>query len=130
MPTLDDHLKFLADYVDSFEGCHFIHDDRGWIVWRWGTGRNVELLHLKTRARGRGHGRELIVDMLRKISDSKRPPYATIFGFTRKSNDGAQGFYEAMGFTCTPVLGVYADGEAILFSAPYVDLLEKHGVAQ
>ena len=128
MSKLEDHLLFLHEFVAPFETCEFIQDSTGWIVWRVATGRNMELLHLRTHVRQQGHGRDLIRSMLRAMRTSGREPYATIFGFTRVANVGSQAFYEAMGFTCTKVAGVYDDGEAILFSARYDHLLNVHRI--
>jgi len=54
-----------------------------------------------------------------------RPPYHSVFGFTRESNEEAQKFYGKLGFDLTPVQGVYKDGTAIFFHAPYSRLLTK-----
>lgn len=97
--------------------------ENGYIIWRRGTGDNVELLHLRTYEKGKGTGKELLKDML--LSLKARPPYCTVFGFTRVSNE-ARGWYEAMGFELSVVKGVYADGEAIVFSQTYEKLCEIH----
>lgn len=98
----------------------------GYIVWRVGTGGNVELLDLQVvpTARGQGVGIGLLRAMLRHLKDN--PPYYTIFGFTRTANVEAQEFYAAVGFDLSRVAGVYADGEAIVFSAKYDDLCKRH----
>lgn len=95
----------------------------GYIVWRKGTGDNYELLHIRTYVKGKGTGRELLRLML--LSLRKNPPYATVFGFTRVSNE-SKGWYEAMGFDMTVVKGVYAEGSAIVFSQTYDKLMERH----
>jgi GNAT superfamily N-acetyltransferase len=100
------------------------HPDWGLVRWRWGTGDNVELTHLRANTPGAGNGRRLLRAMLTILRDD--PPYATVFGFTRTGNAEAQAFYRAMGFTITPVAGVYADGTAVLFSARYDDLCRLH----
>lgn len=113
-------LKFMMDYVTPYQGLHHIHDETGFIVWRRATGGNVELLHLKVEQPGHGHGKRLLLGMIRELR--KTPPYETVFGFTRSINDDAQSFYARMGFTLSRVTGVYRDGEAILFSQRYQDL--------
>lgn len=95
----------------------------GYLVWRVGTGGNVEILHLRIHKPGEGHGRRMLGAMLRCLSTS--PPYATVFGFTRTGNTAAQAFYRDVGFTLTPVYGVYDEGDAVVFSARYSKLLEK-----
>lgn len=95
----------------------------GWIVWRTGTGGNAELLHLRVRRPGHGVATELVKLMLAKLKE--RPPYATVFGFTRVGNESAHGFYRWAGFSLTEVGGVYDDGRAVVFSARYDDLCHR-----
>lgn len=64
--------------------------------------------------------------MLHAIVDD--PPYHTVYGFTRTTNEEAKAFYAAMGFDLTTVTGVYADGTAVVFSASYKRLCQIHGV--
>ena len=111
-----------AEKLEPFAGLSWHASIDGYIVWRRGTGDNAELLHL--RAGAAGGGRRLLAEMLRCLRQS--PPYATVFGFTRTVKVGAQAFYQAAGFTLSPVVGVYADGAAIVFSASYEDLCRRH----
>lgn len=109
--------------VDRFQNIWSIHDDHGHIVWRRGTGDNVELLHIRVNTRREGHGTRLIRQMVLCLSADK--PYSTIFGFTRTNNDIAINFYTKLGFTLTKVEGVYAEGEALIFSQKYDDLVSR-----
>ena len=93
----------------------------GYVVWRVGTGRNVELLHI--HAAVPGEGGVLVREMLRQLR--ARPPYATIFGFCLPDNARAKLFYLTMGFTLSPVQGVYDVGSALVFSARYDELCAK-----
>lgn len=115
-------------YIKPYIGIHLIEHANGYIAWRRGTGDNVELLHLRTFSPGKGTGRELVTAMLRKLLE--RPPYATVFGFTRTVNKASQEFYKALGFELTEVKGVYADGTAVLFSQTFKTLLELNNVSQ
>lgn len=96
----------------------------GYIVWRRGTGGNVELLHIKVSKPGNGMATKLLKEMLRRLKAD--PPYATVFGFTRKGNESAQGFYRWAGFELSEVVGVYDEGAAVVFSARYDDLCKRH----
>lgn len=116
-------LILLPD-LEPFKNVYHIHDDRGYIVWRVGTGLNVELLHIK--ATYKGAGRELLRAMLKALQSN--PPYHTVFGFTRWGNEEAARFYPSCGFDCTVVSGVYRDGAAVVFSAPYEQLCKTLGV--
>lgn len=109
--------------VKPFEKCCFLFRSTGYIVWRRGTGGNVELLHLKVFTPGHGHGQSLLSDMIRMLSED--PPYATVFGFTRTINDEAQSFYARHGFTLTKVAGIYADGDAVIFSQKWQSLVAR-----
>lgn len=111
------------NYVDPFRDLDYDYvEGVGIIVWRAGTGGNVELLHVRAAEIRRGHGRRLFYRMLRQLEES--PPYHSIFGFTRVSNHRAREFYAAMGFDLTPVPHVYADGSGIMFSQSFARLLE------
>lgn len=102
---------------------HGHSDDTGYVTWRRGTGGNVELFNIKTRDRGKGYGRQLVYAMLDALKAD--PPYHSVFGFTRVSNEEARAFYAALGFRLHEVPGVYADGRAVLFEAPYADLVKE-----
>jgi hypothetical protein len=108
--------------LNPFMGCDYVHDRHGFIVWRVGTGLNVELLHVKAAVTGGGE--HLLRSMLNNLK--KHPPYCTVFGFTRTCNVKAQRFYERCGFDLTLVNGVYADGAAYLFSATFEELCKIH----
>ena len=110
--------EFNSKYVEPFGRVGFrFHKDKGFIVWRRGTGYNVELLHIRTFEKGKGYGRELIYSMLDALLVD--PPYYSVFGFTRVGNKEAQAFYGALGFTLQTVNGLYKDGKAILFWSPF-----------
>lgn len=114
--------SFLEEYIDPFTDVSFIYDeDRGYIVWRLGTGQNVELLHIRTFEHGQGYGKELFHLMLDALKDDA--PYYSIFGFTRVSNNEAHNFYAALGFELQPIKGLYKDGLAIMFWQSYYVLL-------
>lgn len=103
--------------------CHY-QCTNGYIVWRYGTGGNVEILHLKVQTPRQKTGTHLLKTMLDKLKDHM--PYATVFGFSRVGNKTGHAFYRAMGFELTRVKGVYDEGAAVVFSARYNDLLERH----
>lgn len=115
--------QFVERYILPFERPGYIYDPRaGFIVWRRGTGNNVELLHIRTFEKGKGHGRRLVYQMLDKLADD--PPYHSVFGFTRVDNAEAKAFYGALGFELQTVRGLYADGQAIMFWQSYARLQE------
>lgn len=106
--------------MSEFE--HVIHDEDGIIAWRRGTGGNVELTYILTKAKRDGAGTKLFQRMLDALRAD--PPFHTIYGFTRVSNEAAIEFYRSVGFGVNRVAGVYKDGEAMVFSRPYMDLLQ------
>ena len=115
------------DLMGKYTQCFYrrlTHPSRGdsYIVWRRGTGDNVELLHLYSI--GDGWGLRLLCQMLEVLQHT--PPYATVFGFTRAGNAKARAFYERTGFTLTEVAGVYDEGRAVVFSARYDELCRLH----
>lgn len=119
-----DRTGFIDKYVQPYWAPEWHYDPgRGYVVWRLGTGENVELLHIRTFAPGLGYGRALFCTLLDRLSG--RPPYYSIFGFTRTSNSSAQAFYGALGFHLQPIEGLYKEGSAIMFWQSYGKLLEE-----
>jgi ribosomal protein S18 acetylase RimI-like enzyme len=116
-----------ARHVEVYRRVGYVQDAAGYVVWRAGTGGNCELLHLKVREPGNGHGTRLLREMLARLRAD--PPYAAVFGFVRKSNTSARLFYQGRGFVLSEVEGVYADGAAVVFSQRYDRLCEIHGIA-
>lgn len=111
-------------YVSSMQSDMIITSAHGRIVTRRGTGGNVEITHFKVDDPRKGHGKWLFKAMLTIWKNN--PPYHTVYGFTRAVNFDAHKAYEALGFTLSSVSGVYADGEAVVFSATYADLCARH----
>jgi ribosomal protein S18 acetylase RimI-like enzyme len=118
----------LGEHVTTYSRTGYHADETGYIVWRVGTGRNVELLHLRAYTPRRGHGTQLLKRMLHSLTMD--PPYSSVFGFCLGSNLPAWEFYRKMGFILTRVAGVYAEGSAYVFSQRYDILKEKHGVTR
>jgi len=101
---------------------HYSKDD-GFIVWRMGTGMNVELLHIRAAEPRNGQGTKLFGHMLNRLEkEPHMTPYHSVYGFTRLSNERAVEFYRAMGFNFQYVNGLYQEGEAILFWQGYTSL--------
>lgn len=111
---------------EPYKRVRWYADAGGHIVWRTGTGGNEELLHIRAYEPGYGHGTFLLGKMLERLLDE--PPYATVFGFTRTSNAEALEFYRRSGFVLSTVAGVYADGDAVVFSQTYAELCRLHGI--
>ncbi len=117
--------KFCEEYINDFKNINYIFkNDHGFIVWRLGTGKNIELLHIKTFKKRQGIGKKLFIEMLKKLEINK--PYYSIFGFTRVDNIEAQNFYVALGFNIEQVNGLYKDGKCKLFWQSYKKLKELH----
>lgn len=112
-----------AAHVARFSQASHHATNEGYIVWRRGSGDNVELLHIRAYRKQQGVGKRLLLHMVKELQND--PPYKTVFGFTRISNDAARAFYLSLGFTLTEVDGVYADGRAVLFSQSYESLVTR-----
>lgn len=118
--------EFLDDYIFPYDNIEYIYNpQKGFIVWRLGTGQNYELLHIKTFEKKKGYGKELVLGMLDRLREN--PPYYSVFGFTRVNNYEAHAFYKALGFRIENVTGLYKHGECRLFWAPFNELINKHG---
>lgn len=117
---------FKAKYLTPYSDIQYEYEPAlGWIVWRLGTGENIELLHIRSHVVRKGHGRVLFYRMLSLIEKSKVKPYHSIFGFTRVSNLCAKEFYTSVGFNIQPIDGLYKDGSAIMFWQEYTELLKR-----
>lgn len=116
------------EHISTYRPMYYVEDERGYIVWRIGTGHNVELLHIRAKEPRRGYGTSLVVTMLRdveaEIARTNQVPHS-VFGFTRQSNEAALAFYGSLGFTLDPILDLYREGPAVLFSQEYARLRER-----
>lgn len=115
---------FLQQYIYPFQAVESIFDPTlGFIVWRTGTGRNVELLHLRAFEKRKGYGRKLFYRMLDRLK--KTPPYYSIFSFCRTVNEDAIQFYLSNGFFRQNIDGVYKDGHSIIFHQSFDVLVAR-----
>jgi ribosomal protein S18 acetylase RimI-like enzyme len=112
------------NHVHPYYRIDRIDNEYGYIVWRVGTGDNIEILHISACIEGKGYGRELVRCMCERLKETKSEPYFSVFGFTKANNDNAIKFYIGLGFMVKPVTSIYKDGASV-FSIPYVDLLRK-----
>lgn len=113
-------LTFANKNLLPFSTLEHIFDERGYIVWRVGTGGNVELLHIRSLKKGKG--KELVRDMLSVLKDNK--PYYSVFGFCLASNKKAIRFYTKLGFTLEKLQGPYKKDSSVFFWQDYKKLYE------
>lgn len=123
-------MSDFAELLEASRAVDFVRTDAGYIVWRFGTGANIELLHLRVEPNARrcGQGTALWHQMLTRLQE--RPPYATVYGFTRLDNAVAHAFYQRQGFVLQTVSGIYDAGQAVLFSQRFSLLLEHSHAAR
>lgn len=120
----------LLDRLRSYEDFDLLYEDGlGYVVWRWGTGENLEVLFIETAAPGNGQGRELVRRMALRVLESGRRPYHSVFAFRLGSRADAGAFYGALGFH-QHFLGpsVYGGDDAVLAWVAWADLLKTLGV--
>ena len=110
------------EHVTPYDALHIIDDYRGYLVWRYGTGSTVELLHLDTLERRKGYGSSLIYDMLLSVD---RDRACVVYGFTRANKIEAQVFYAALGFKLKLLPDMYYPHDGVLFSQTHRTLLEN-----
>jgi len=114
----------LRHLVKPYQVVEYVHLPRlGYIVWRLGTGGNIELLHIKAFKKNQGIGKKLFIEMLKKILENNQEPYHSIFGFTRTLNEQAHNFYSGIGFSLAKINGIYADGSCVIFSQDFKKLI-------
>jgi len=98
---------------------HGLFKDHGYIVWRVGTGENVEILFIE----GPGHGKELVKEMVEILEQT--PPYNSIFVFRREQNEIAGKFYRKLGFTETVIPDLYKGENAVLATINFEKLKQN-----
>ena len=98
--------KYLPQYYMYFPG-------HGYIVWRFGSGENIELLHIRSFKIGQGLGQRLIKAMLRE--NKNHPPFHSVFGMTLASNTSAIKMYTKAGFKTMECPFPYKGGNSIIF---------------
>lgn len=117
--------EFYEHYVESYLPQYYLFFPRkGYIVWRLGTGENFELLHVRAFQTGKGLGIRLVRAMLREIK-KRKPPFYSIWGFTRANNKPAIKWYKAMGFNTQECNGPYKYGKSVIFWQSFDKLCEK-----
>lgn len=116
---------FFSKYLVPFEGMQYRYfDDKGFIVWRRGTGDNVELLHLRSFEPRKGYATMLLKEMLSELK--AHPPYFSVYGFGLLGRKDAVAAYKALGFKVEEVTGPYIHGPGFLFWASYKELVARH----
>lgn len=120
------YKEFLSKYIEKFRDIDFIYwPEKGFIVWRLGTGGNMELLHIRTFIPKKGYAKELIGAMVKKIQN--KPPYYSIFGFALSSRENLKEIYRQLGFNVTPdIAGPYKTSPSFLFYQSYEELKKKY----
>ena len=119
--------EFNKKYIKPFIGLNYIFDkEKGYIVWREGTGNNIELLHLRAFKLRNGFGTELVKRMLFQLK--KKPPYFSVFGFMLASNKAVINLYKKLGFQTTIVSNLYKGGDAMIFTQSYEVLCQKNKI--
>lgn len=122
-----DFTEFYGHYVQPYWGIEYIFDaKRGYIVWRVGTGENVEILHIRAFELRKGYATDLIRQFLIKIKSAR--PYYSVFGFMLATNAPVIAMYRKMGFRITEVSDLYKGGQAVLITQQYDQLCQNLGV--
>lgn len=115
---------FYGHYIEKYLPLYWLFSPScGYIVWRFGTGENVELLHVRSFASGQGIGTRLVKAMLRELQKNK--PYYSVFGFTLASNAKARRWYHGMGFNTQECGGPYKGDPSVMFSQSFDVLCVK-----
>ena len=119
------HAELCAKYLLPYSGVSYLYDkDKGYIVWRRGTGDNVELLHIRTFEHRKGYAKELVKAMLNQLV--YKPPYYSVFGFGILRGELDE-IYMALGFRVIPIPGP-TKSEGILFWQSFEKLRAKYEV--
>lgn len=114
-------MKYF-EHIAPYTVVDYIHDYRGYAVWRVGTGCTVEVLQLFASEYRQGYGTSMLADMCSKLMDAET---VTVFGFTRAQSVKAQAFYISLGFKLIRIPAMYAEGDAVLFTQKLTTLKDK-----
>lgn len=110
--------EFYNHYISLYLDQYFIFiPNVGYIVWRYGTGENVELLHIRSFETGKGTGPKLVKVMLRELQ--KKPPFFSIFGFMLASNEPVIKMYRKMGFNTMEIPAPYKGCSSVMICQSY-----------
>lgn len=114
--------EFEAKYVNKFLPQYYLFfPEHGYVVWRFGTGENIELLHI--RSFKPGYGQKIIAAMINELK--KNPPFYSVFGFALKANTAALKMYSKAGFNLADCPYPYKGGPATIFSQSFEILCKK-----
>jgi ribosomal protein S18 acetylase RimI-like enzyme len=121
-------FDFLKKYILPFLKINYVFwPTKGFIVWRKGTGENIELLHIRTFDSNKGYAKQLVKEMIKRIQ--KNPPYYSIFGFglTTPEKPHLKEIYKKLGFNVSgDIPGPYKGGSSFLFYQSYEELKQKY----
>lgn len=121
-------MLVIPEHVNPYTVIHYIEDYRGYIVWRLGSGGNIELLHIAASYPRVGYGTSLVRSMVDKLLELPEKPKA-VFGFTRAQLEPANKFYQALGFSLHRLSDFYKQipefdiADAVIFHQPLARLL-------
>ena len=117
--------NFKDKYLAGFDELKYIYEEgKGGIVWRLGTGWNIELLHIRAFEEGKGHAKMLLGMMIKELE--KDPPYHSVFGFALEERKHLLSIYPKLGFHIEVNDGPYKDSKAILFWQKFEKLKELY----
>lgn len=121
--------EFL-ERIKGYDRVDYIYDaDVGYLVFRIGTGDNVEALFLEVAEKRKGYGTELYRRMVQRMVERGEKPYHSVFAFRLTGNEEAKAFYDRLGWKQQDIgSSVYrSDGTTLMWIA-WDDLCKRLGV--
>lgn len=112
---------YIKEYIPQY---YLFFPGNGYIVWRLGTGENIELLHVRAFQTGKGLGPRLVKAMLREIRKRKHP-YYSIWGIMLAKNEPVIKMYQKMGFNTQKCDGPYKHGPSVMMWQSFELLCEN-----
>jgi len=108
---------------NKFKEIHLIEIPQGHLVWKFGTGDNIELFDIEVEEKQKGYGTQLVKMLLEAVAQYHP---SSIYGFTAGNNIVAQSFYRALGFESVPLGDLYKNKAGVIFFwQNYKELCEK-----
>lgn len=90
--------------------CYQIGNDTDFLFYRKGSGETIEIYDIAINSqRGVGRGAKLFWEMIEKAKPKR------VFAITRRSNYGAQKFYESLNMEGVVLPRLYPDEDAIMY---------------
>lgn len=120
-------LPELLERVRHYRDLRYLHKPHvGYVVWRVGTGDNLEIVFVRAAEPGHGYGKRMLREMVAAVTSVGPRPYHSVYAYRLRSNEQAGRFYRALGFREVDLgASVYRDDGTVLAWVPWAELVKN-----